>query len=212
MKVTYSTTSQCTAVGWLTPQQTKSGKHPYLYSQCQAIHARSMLPCQDTPAVKATYSAKVRSGRGLEVLMSALRKDTVDLGDGVTEFVYEQVGLSISCFSFTKGSKSLMRKRWPARWYPELPHRRRRRRAHLQTIRQALWPKLGYWLLDRTRKHGRCLLGIPQGHRQLCRYRRRPRIRVQVWRLRRPLPPRILPLRRNGKRLSHFCHTYHYCG
>ncbi|KAL0249760.1 leukotriene A-4 hydrolase/aminopeptidase [Cryptococcus tetragattii IND107] len=90
MKVTYSTTSQCTAVGWLTPQQTKSGKHPYLYSQCQAIHARSMLPCQDTPAVKATYSAKVRSGRGLEVLMSALRRDTVDLGDGVTEFVYEQ--------------------------------------------------------------------------------------------------------------------------
>lgn len=96
VKITYSTTSQCTAVGWLTPQQTKSGKHPYLYSQCQAIHARSMLPCQDTPAVKATYGAKVRSGRGLEVLMSALRKDTVDLGDGVTEFIYDQVGLPIS--------------------------------------------------------------------------------------------------------------------
>lgn len=61
-----------------------------------------MLPCQDTPAVKATYSAKVRSGRGLEVLMSALRKDTVDLGDGVTEFVYEQVGLTMSCFFFHK--------------------------------------------------------------------------------------------------------------
>lgn len=102
VKITYSTTSQCTAVGWLTPQQTKSGKHPYLYSQCQAIHARSMLPCQDTPAVKATYGAKVRSGRGLEVLMSALRKDTVDLGDGVTEFIYDQVGYPSLLVSFRK--------------------------------------------------------------------------------------------------------------
>ncbi|RXK38146.1 leukotriene A-4 hydrolase/aminopeptidase [Tremella mesenterica] len=69
--VKYSTTKECTAVGWLTPAQTKSGKYPYLYSQCQAIHARSMFPCQDTPAIKATYSSKVRSI--LPVLMSALR-------------------------------------------------------------------------------------------------------------------------------------------
>lgn len=64
-----------------------------------------MLPCQDTPAVKATYDAKVRSGRGLEVLMSALRKDTVDLGDGVTEFIYDQVSLPISCFFLKKWIK-----------------------------------------------------------------------------------------------------------
>ncbi|WVQ82071.1 leukotriene A-4 hydrolase/aminopeptidase [Cryptococcus sp. DSM 104549] len=88
--INYSTTKECTAVGWLEPQQTKSGKHPYLYSQCQAIHARSMLPCQDTPAVKATYGAKVRSGRGLEVLMSGLRKEVHDLGEGEREFVYDQ--------------------------------------------------------------------------------------------------------------------------
>ncbi|ODN78985.1 leukotriene A-4 hydrolase/aminopeptidase [Cryptococcus amylolentus CBS 6039] len=90
IKITYTTTPECTAVGWLEPNQTKSGKHPYLYSQSQAIHARSLLPCQDTPAVKATYGARVKSGSGLEVLLSALRKEVVDHGDGVREFVYEQ--------------------------------------------------------------------------------------------------------------------------
>ncbi|WWC63102.1 leukotriene A-4 hydrolase/aminopeptidase [Kwoniella dejecticola CBS 10117] len=90
IKVTYSTTKECTAVGWLEPAQTKSGKHPYLYSQAQAIHARSMIPCQDTPAIKATYEAKVVSGRGLEVLLSGQRKGVKDLGDGKREFSYSQ--------------------------------------------------------------------------------------------------------------------------
>ncbi|KAK8854951.1 leukotriene A-4 hydrolase/aminopeptidase [Kwoniella newhampshirensis] len=90
IRVIYSTTPQCTAVGWLEPNQTKSGKFPYLFSQCQAIHARSLLPCQDTSSVKVTYGAKVKSGMGLEVLLSGLRKDVVDLGDGLRQFTYEQ--------------------------------------------------------------------------------------------------------------------------
>lgn len=74
MVIKYSTTSKCTALQWLLPQQTASGSHPYMFSQCQAIHARSMLPCQDTPQVKATYSANVTAPRGITVLMSAPRK------------------------------------------------------------------------------------------------------------------------------------------
>jgi leukotriene-A4 hydrolase len=41
IKITYSTTKDCTAVGWLTPEQTKSGKYPYLYSQSQAVSSPS---------------------------------------------------------------------------------------------------------------------------------------------------------------------------
>ncbi|EKX48439.1 hypothetical protein GUITHDRAFT_105587 [Guillardia theta CCMP2712] len=31
-------------------------KKPYLFTQCQAIHARSLLPCQDCPSAKCTWS------------------------------------------------------------------------------------------------------------------------------------------------------------
>ncbi|GAA5829465.1 hypothetical protein JCM5353_001344 [Sporobolomyces roseus] len=71
VKIHYSTTDDCTALGWLTPEQTQSGKYAFLYSQAQAIHCRSMIPCQDTPSVKATYSATVHSP--LPILLSARR-------------------------------------------------------------------------------------------------------------------------------------------
>ena len=40
--------------------------------QCQAIHARSFVPCQDTPGAKMTYTAAVRVPVDLTALMSAI--------------------------------------------------------------------------------------------------------------------------------------------
>ncbi|KAF9328771.1 hypothetical protein BG006_008098, partial [Podila minutissima] len=40
--VQYATTKECTACQWLEPSQTVGKQHPYMFTQCQAIHARSL--------------------------------------------------------------------------------------------------------------------------------------------------------------------------
>ncbi|XP_078484924.1 leukotriene A-4 hydrolase [Ciona intestinalis] len=73
LHIEYETSSNASALQWLTKEQTAGKMHPYMFSQCQAIHARSLLPCQDSPSVKATYSSKVTVQDPLVALMSALQ-------------------------------------------------------------------------------------------------------------------------------------------
>eukprot|EP00760_Papus_ankaliazontas_P033602 PhM_4_TR6491/c0_g1_i1/m.61602/K01254/LTA4H; leukotriene-A4 hydrolase len=80
-RISYMTSPNSTALCWMPPEQTDSGTLPFLFSQCQAIHARSMLPCQDTPGVRSTYSAKVSAPKDFVVVMSALSKGTEVVGD-----------------------------------------------------------------------------------------------------------------------------------
>ena len=87
--VSYMTSPGSTALCWMTPEQTDNGTLPYLFSQCQAIHARSMLPCQDTPMVRCPYTAKVTHPSEFCVVMSALVKGQETVGDRVVTS-YEQ--------------------------------------------------------------------------------------------------------------------------
>jgi aminopeptidase N len=71
VRVYYRTAPTASALQWLTPAQTLSGKRPFMFSQSETIDARSWAPVQDTPAVRFTYSAHVAAPAGMRVVMSA---------------------------------------------------------------------------------------------------------------------------------------------
>ena len=87
--VKYRTTAAARGVQWLTPEQTAGKKLPYVYTQSEAIHARSWLPCQDTPAIRFTYTANVHVPKGLMALMSAENPQQPS-ADGVYRFEMKQ--------------------------------------------------------------------------------------------------------------------------
>ena len=67
----YSTAKDAAAVQWLNPQQTAGKKYPFLFTQSQAILARTWIPCQDSPGIRFTYNAKVAVPKDLLAVMSA---------------------------------------------------------------------------------------------------------------------------------------------
>ncbi len=70
VRIRYQTAPEASGLQWLAPAQT-SGDSPFLYSQSQAIHARSWIPCQDSPAIRTPMRATVSVDRPLRALMAA---------------------------------------------------------------------------------------------------------------------------------------------
>lgn len=87
--IDYKTNPNASAVQWLSPQQTANKTAAFLFTQSQAILARSWFPIQDGPGIRFTYNAEVTVPAGMIALMSA-ENPTAKNENGVYNFAMKQ--------------------------------------------------------------------------------------------------------------------------
>lgn len=94
VEIEYETTEKTEALDWLMPAQTAGKEQPFMYTQGQSIFTRSWIPVQGTPAIRITYSARVKVPNNLMAVMSA--SNPVQKNEtGIYEFDMPQ---SIPCY------------------------------------------------------------------------------------------------------------------
>jgi aminopeptidase N len=73
VRIRYRSAPNAAALQWLTPNQTAGKRHPYLFSQGQAILNRTWIPTQDSPGIRQTWEARITAPEPLKVVMSGER-------------------------------------------------------------------------------------------------------------------------------------------
>ena len=74
----YETTDKSEALDWLVPNQTAGKTFPFMYTQGQSIFTRSWIPIQDTPGIRITYSATIKTPENMMAVMSAANPQEID--------------------------------------------------------------------------------------------------------------------------------------
>lgn len=101
--VRYETSSQSTGLYWLEPEQTAGGHHPFLFSNGWYHHARSFLPCQDTPRIRFSYDATLMVPKDLRGVCAARHVSTRIVGDIAIEQWSMPYAIPAYLFAFVVG-------------------------------------------------------------------------------------------------------------
>ena len=89
VNIYYSTSPDAEGLDWVTPEQTAGGVYPFLYTQSQAILARTWIPLQDTPGVRFSYDATIKVPSEFLAVMSA-ENPTEKNAEGIYHFQMPQ--------------------------------------------------------------------------------------------------------------------------
>jgi leukotriene-A4 hydrolase len=107
VRIKYRTSPSAGALQWLPPALTAGKASPFLFTQSQAIQARTWIPLQDSPGVRVTYVAKIKVPKGLKAVMAAESRVRADQArDGVFDYVMAQpipsylIALAVGDLSF----------------------------------------------------------------------------------------------------------------
>ncbi len=178
VSVDYSTRPEAAALQWLSPEQA-GGTQPFLFTQSQAILARTWIPLQDSPGVRMTYEATIRAPAG------PARRDERREPDGEER-----------------------RRRLPlqdAAGHPVLPDRPRR--SATSPSGPSARPAQGRRLCPAVGRRAR-RLGARR-HAEDDRRRREALRPLPLGALRPARPAAELPLRRHGEPAAHLRHPHH---
>lgn len=88
--IEYRSAPDAAALQWLTPEQTAGKRHPFLFSQGQAILNRTWIPTQDSPGIRQTWEARIVVPAPLKAVMSgeALTPEGEPAGEGRRAFKF----------------------------------------------------------------------------------------------------------------------------
>jgi aminopeptidase N len=103
IRIQYRTSPHASALQWLDPAQTAGGQQPFVFTQCQAIHCRSVVPLQDTPRVRVTYRAQLTVPKELRALVAAAAVSREERGAEAIETFEMPQSIPPYLFAFAVG-------------------------------------------------------------------------------------------------------------
>ena len=102
--INYKTLPDSEAVQWLAKEKTSGKEYPYMFTQCESILCRQLLPCQDTPNAKVTVSTSITVKNPLFALNSGLYQSKIDNGETTTYFYSQKIPIPTYLIAIAAGA------------------------------------------------------------------------------------------------------------